>query len=149
MGKIIGIDLGTTNSCVAVFEGNEPVVIANSEGKRTTPSVIGFVKDGERKVGDPAKRQAITNPTNTVYSIKRFMGEPWNLVEKEAQGMPYKVVNENGFPSEVPNRPDAGRRPAFSLSAGAADQERGAEIFVILCYNRFIGLRFGARCSAG
>ncbi|MBE6263921.1 MAG: molecular chaperone DnaK [Prevotella sp.] len=98
MGKIIGIDLGTTNSCVAVFEGNEPVVIANSEGKRTTPSVIGFVKDGERKVGDPAKRQAITNPTNTVYSIKRFMGEPWNLVEKEAQGMPYKVVNENGFP---------------------------------------------------
>ena len=68
MGKIIGIDLGTTNSCVAVFEGNEPVVIANSEGKRTTPSVIGFVKDGERKVGDPAKRQAITNPKNTVYS---------------------------------------------------------------------------------
>ena len=98
MGKIIGIDLGTTNSCVAVFEGNEPVVIANSEGKRTTPSVIGFVKDGERKVGDPAKRQAITNPTNTVYSIKRFMGEPWNLVEKEAQSVPYKVVNENGFP---------------------------------------------------
>ena len=98
MGKIIGIDLGTTNSCVAVFEGNEPVVIANSEGKRTTPSVIGFVKDGERKVGDPAKRQAITNPTNTVYSIKRYMGEPWNLVEKEAQSMPYKVVNENGFP---------------------------------------------------
>ena len=98
MGKIIGIDLGTTHSCVAVFEGNEPVVIANSEGKRTTPSVIGFVKDGERKVGDPAKRQAITNPTNTVYSIKRFMGEPWNLVEKEAQSMPYKVVNENGFP---------------------------------------------------
>ena len=98
MGKIIGIDLGTTNSCVAVFEGNEPVVIANSEGKRTTPSVIGFVKDGERKVGDPAKRQAITNHTNTVYSIKRFMGEPWNLVEKEAQSMPYKVVNENGFP---------------------------------------------------
>jgi molecular chaperone DnaK len=98
MGKIIGIDLGTTNSCVAVFEGNEPVVIANSEGKRTTPSVIGFVKDGERKVGDPAKRQAITNPTNTVYSIKRFMGEPWNLIEKEAQSVPYKVVNENGFP---------------------------------------------------
>ena len=68
MGKIIGIDLGTTNSCVAVFEGNEPVVIANSEGKRTTPSVVGFVKDGERKIGDPAKRQAITNPKNTVYS---------------------------------------------------------------------------------
>ena len=72
MGKVIGIDLGTTNSCVAVFEGSEPVVIANSEGKRTTPSVVGFVKDGDRKVGDPAKRQAITNPKNTVYSIKRL-----------------------------------------------------------------------------
>ena len=78
MGKIIGIDLGTTNSCVSVFEGNEPVVIANSEGKRTTPSVVGFVKDGERKVGDPAKRQAITNPKNTVFSIKRFMGETYD-----------------------------------------------------------------------
>ena len=77
MGKIIGIDLGTTNSCVAVFEGNEPVVIANSEGKRTTPSVVGFVEGGERKIGDPAKRQAITNPKKTVYSIKRFMGETW------------------------------------------------------------------------
>ena len=75
MGKIIGIDLGTTNSCVAVFEGNEPVVIANSEGKRTTPSVVAFVDGGERKVGDPAKRQAITNPTRTIFSIKRFMGE--------------------------------------------------------------------------
>lgn len=98
MGKIIGIDLGTTNSCVAVFEGNEPVVIANSEGKRTTPSVVGFVKDGERKVGDPAKRQAITNPTNTVYSIKRFMGETYEQSRKEAESMPYKVVNEGGFP---------------------------------------------------
>ena len=83
MGKIIGIDLGTTNSCVSVFEGNEPVVIANSEGKRTTPSVVGFVKDGERKVGDPAKRQAITNPKNTVFSIKRFMGETYDQVQKE------------------------------------------------------------------
>ncbi len=98
MGKIIGIDLGTTNSCVSVFEGNEPVVIANSEGKRTTPSVIGFVEGGERKVGDPAKRQAITNPTKTVYSIKRFMGEPFNLVEKEAASMPYPVINEGGYP---------------------------------------------------
>ena len=98
MGKIIGIDLGTTNSCVAVFEGNEPVVIANSEGKRTTPSVIGFVKDGERKVGDPAKRQAITNPTNTVFSIKRFMGETYDQSAKEATRVPYKVVNENGYP---------------------------------------------------
>ena len=85
MGKIIGIDLGTTNSCVSVFEGNEPVVIANSEGKRTTPSVVGFVKDGERKVGDPAKRQAITNPQNTVYSIKRFMGETYEQARKEAE----------------------------------------------------------------
>ena len=98
MGKIIGIDLGTTNSCVSVFEGNEPVVIANSEGKRTTPSVIGFVKDGERKVGDPAKRQAITNPQNTVYSIKRFMGETYDQSRKEAESMPYTVINENGYP---------------------------------------------------
>ncbi len=98
MGKIIGIDLGTTNSCVAVFEGNEPVVIANSEGKRTTPSVIGFMKDGERKVGDPAKRQAITNPKNTVYSIKRFMGETYDQSRKEADRVPYTVVNDNGYP---------------------------------------------------
>ena len=98
MGKIIGIDLGTTNSCVAVFEGNEPVVIANSEGKRTTPSVIGFVENGERKVGDPAKRQAITNPKNTVYSIKRFMGENWQQTEKEISRVPYTVVNEGGYP---------------------------------------------------
>ena len=98
MGKIIGIDLGTTNSCVAVFEGNEPVVIANSEGKRTTPSVIGFVKDGERKVGDPAKRQAITNPKNTVYSIKRFMGETYEQCSKEVTRVPFSVVNEGGYP---------------------------------------------------
>ena len=98
MGKIIGIDLGTTNSCVAVFEGNEPVVIANSEGKRTTPSVIGFVENGERKIGDPAKRQAITNPKKTVYSIKRFMGENWQQTEKEISRVPYSVVNEGGYP---------------------------------------------------
>ena len=98
MGKIIGIDLGTTNSCVAVFEGNEPVVIANSEGKRTTPSVVGFVDNGERKIGDPAKRQAITNPKNTVYSIKRFMGENWQQTEKEIARVPYSVVNEGGYP---------------------------------------------------
>ena len=98
MGKIIGIDLGTTNSCVAVFEGNEPVVIANSEGKRTTPSVVGFVEGGERKIGDPAKRQAITNPKNTVYSIKRFMGENWQQVEKEVSRVPFSVVNEGGYP---------------------------------------------------
>ena len=98
MGKIIGIDLGTTNSCVAVFEGNEPVVIANSEGKRTTPSVVGFTKDGEIKVGDPAKRQAITNPVNTVYSIKRFMGETYAQSSKEAERMPYNVIDEGGYP---------------------------------------------------
>ena len=98
MGKIIGIDLGTTNSCVAVFEGNEPVVIANSEGKRTTPSVVGFVENGERKIGDPAKRQAITNPKNTIYSIKRFMGENWQQTEKEISRVPYSVVNEGGYP---------------------------------------------------
>ena len=98
MGKIIGIDLGTTNSCVSVFEGNEPVVIANSEGKRTTPSVVGFVDGGERKVGDPAKRQAITNPQKTVYSIKRFMGETYDQSKKEAERVPFKVVNEGGYP---------------------------------------------------
>lgn len=98
MGKIIGIDLGTTNSCVSVFEGNEPVVIANSEGKRTTPSVIGFTDNGERKVGDPAKRQAITNPRKTIYSIKRFMGETYAQTAKEVERMPYSVVNENGMP---------------------------------------------------
>ena len=98
MGKIIGIDLGTTNSCVAVFEGNEPVVIANSEGKRTTPSIVGFVEGGERKVGDPAKRQAITNPEKTIYSIKRFMGETYAQCQKEAERVPFKVVNEGGYP---------------------------------------------------
>ena len=98
MGKIIGIDLGTTNSCVAVFEGNEPVVIANSEGKRTTPSVVGFVEGGERKVGDPAKRQAITNPLNTVYSIKRFMGETYEQTIKEISRVPFKVDNVGGYP---------------------------------------------------
>ena len=98
MGKIIGIDLGTTNSCVSVFEGNEPVVIANSEGKRTTPSIVAFMKDGERKVGDPAKRQAITNPKNTIFSIKRFMGETYQQVQKEIARVPYTVANENGYP---------------------------------------------------
>ena len=92
MGKIIGIDLGTTNSCVSVFEGNEPTVIANSEGKRTTPSVVAFVEGGERKVGDPAKRQAVTNPLRTIYSIKRFMGESYDQVQKEIARLPYKVV---------------------------------------------------------
>lgn len=99
MGKIIGIDLGTTNSCVSVMEGNEPVVIANSEGRRTTPSVVGFVSSGERKVGDPAKRQAITNPHNTVYSIKRFMGETFDKVQREIEHVPYKVVKgDNNTP---------------------------------------------------
>src|SRR5580700_8475278 len=99
MSKIIGIDLGTTNSCVAVMEGNEPVVIANSEGKRTTPSVVAFVDNGERKVGDPAKRQAITNPTKTIYSIKRFMGNQFNEVTKEIARVPYKVVKgDNNTP---------------------------------------------------
>ena len=99
MGKIIGIDLGTTNSCVSVMEGNEPVVIANSEGNRTTPSVVGFIENGDRKVGDPAKRQAITNPHNTVYSIKRFMGENFDQVQKEIAAVPYKVVKgDNNTP---------------------------------------------------
>lgn len=96
MSKIIGIDLGTTNSCVAVMEGNEAVVIANSEGKRTTPSVVAFVEGGERKVGDPAKRQAITNPTKTIYSIKRFMGNNYDECAKEASRVPYSVVRGDG-----------------------------------------------------
>jgi len=99
MSKIIGIDLGTTNSCVAVMEGNEPVVIANSEGKRTTPSIVAFAENGERKVGEPAKRQAITNPTKTIYSIKRFMGSSFAEVSKEAGRVPYKVVKgDNNTP---------------------------------------------------
>jgi molecular chaperone DnaK len=96
MGKIIGIDLGTTNSCVAVMEGNEPVVITNNEGKRTTPSVIGFIKDGERKIGDPAKRQAVTNPEKTVHSIKRFMGTSFTESKNEVRKVPYKVVKGDG-----------------------------------------------------
>ena len=99
MGKIIGIDLGTTNSCVAVMEGTEPVVIANSEGRRTTPSIVAFVDGGERKVGDPAKRQAITNPTRTIFSIKRFMGETYDQVQGELARVPYKVVkSDNNTP---------------------------------------------------
>ncbi|MEY4486403.1 MAG: hypothetical protein RL440_934 [Bacteroidota bacterium] len=99
MGKIIGIDLGTTNSCVSVMEGNEPVVIANAEGKRTTPSVVAFVEGGERKVGDPAKRQAITNPTKTISSIKRFMGSSFDESSKEVSRMPYQVVKgDNNTP---------------------------------------------------
>ena len=99
MAKIIGIDFGTTNSCVSVMEGNEPVVIANSEGKRTTPSIVAFLKDGERKIGDPAKRQSITNPTNTIYSIKRFMGNTFDQCTKEVSRVPYKVVKgDNNTP---------------------------------------------------
>ena len=92
MGKIIGIDLGTTNSCVSVMEGNQPTVIINEEGARTTPSVVAFTENGERKVGNPAKRQAITNPKNTVFSIKRFMGETYSQVSNEAARVPYTVV---------------------------------------------------------
>jgi molecular chaperone DnaK len=99
MGKIIGIDLGTTNSCVAVMEGNEPVVIANSEGKRTTPSIVAFLDNGERKIGDPAKRQAITNPTNTIYSIKRFMGNTFDSLKEETKRIPYELVKgDNNTP---------------------------------------------------
>ena len=96
MGKIIGIDLGTTNSCVAVMEGNEPVVITNSEGKRTTPSIVAFINGGERKIGDPAKRQAVTNPTKTISSIKRFMGASYDEVKNETSKVPYSVVKGDG-----------------------------------------------------
>ena len=106
MGKIIGIDLGTTNSCVAVMEGNEPVVIPNSEGKRTTPSIVAFVENGERKVGDPAKRQAITNAKKTVYSIKRFMGETYDKVNPEIKRVTFTVVKgDNNTPRvKIENR---------------------------------------------
>ncbi|MDE6693047.1 MAG: Hsp70 family protein, partial [Muribaculaceae bacterium] len=98
MGKIIGIDLGTTNSCVSVLEGKDPVVIPNSEGRNTTPSIVAFVSDGERKVGDPAKRQAITNPEGTIYSIKRFMGERYDEVTEDIKRMPYTMSkNANGM----------------------------------------------------
>ena len=105
MGKIIGIDLGTTNSCVAVMEGNEPVVITNSEGKRTTPSIVGFVNEGDRKIGDPAKRQAVTNPEKTIYSIKRFMGSSYDESKSEINKVPYKIVNEGNSPRvEINNK---------------------------------------------
>ncbi|WP_279000310.1 Hsp70 family protein, partial [Alistipes communis] len=107
MGKIIGIDLGTTNSCVAVMEGNEPVVIPNSEGHRTTPSVVAFTEGGERKVGDPAKRQAITNPMRTIFSIKRFMGETYDQVRSEIERAPYKVVKG---PNDTPRVEIDGRQ---------------------------------------
>jgi molecular chaperone DnaK len=101
MSKIIGIDLGTTNSCVAVMEGNEPVVINNSEGKRTTPSMVAFVADGERKIGDPAKRQAITNPTKTISSVKRFMGQMYSEASKESGRVPYEVVEADGGTARI------------------------------------------------
>jgi molecular chaperone DnaK len=96
MGKIIGVDLGTTNSCVAVMENGEPVVITNSEGKRTTPSIVAFINGGERKIGDPAKRQAVTNPTKTISSIKRFMGTSYDEVKKELSKVPYSIVKGDG-----------------------------------------------------
>jgi len=101
MGKVIGIDLGTTNSCVAVMEGKEPVVITNNEGKRTTPSVVAFIKDGERKIGDPAKRQSVTNPEKTVYSIKRFMGSSYDETKSEINKVPYKVKKGNNNSTKV------------------------------------------------
>ena len=107
MGKIIGIDLGTTNSCVSVMEGNEAVVIANEEGRRTTPSVVGFLKNGERKVGDPAKRQAITNPQNTISSVKRFMGRKFDEVTEEISHWSYKIVkgDNNTVRVDIDGRP--------------------------------------------
>ena len=105
MGKIIGIDLGTTNSCVSVMEGNEPVVIPNSEGKRTTPSIVAFIQGGERKVGDPAKRQAITNPEKTIYSIKRFMGHSYDEISSELKRVSYKLVKDGALPKvEIDDR---------------------------------------------
>lgn len=98
MSKVAGYDLGTSNSCACIFENGEAVVIANSEGKRTTPSIVGFGENGERKVGDPAKRQAVTNPKSTVYEIKRFMGNTYSESKNEAERVSYSVVDESGFP---------------------------------------------------
>ena len=124
MAKIIGIDLGTTNSCVAVMEGGEPKVIANEEGGRTTPSVVGFTKTGERLVGQVAKRQAITNPENTVYSIKRFMGRRYDEVQEEIKMVPYKVVQSGDHVAVA----GAGQRvhAAPDLGADSAKAEEGS-----------------------
>src|SRR5438445_13770554 len=113
MGKIIGIDLGTTNSCVAVMEGNDPVVIPNSDGKRTTPSVVAFTKTGERLVGQAAKRQAVTNPQNTIFSIKRFMGRKYDEVQEEIKRVPYKVVKAANGDAHVQVEVN-GQRKTFS-----------------------------------
>src|SRR5712675_255717 len=113
MAKVLGIDLGTTNSCMAVMEGGEPEVLENSEGKRTTPSVVAFTKTGERIVGDAAKRQAVTNPRNTVYSIKRFMGRKFDEVQEEIKRVPYKVVKAANGDAHVQVEID-GQRKAFS-----------------------------------
>ena len=101
MGKIIGIDLGTTNSCVAVMDGSEPVVITNSEGQRTTPSIVAFTSKGERLVGQPAKNQMVTNPRNTIYSIKRFMGRRYDEVSQEIKLIPYDIKNGSNGDAEI------------------------------------------------
>src|SRR5512147_1568265 len=101
MAKVLGIDLGTTNSCMAVMEGGEPAVLENSEGKRTTPSVVAFAKNGERLVGEAAKRQAVTNPRNTVYSVKRFMGRKFDEIQEEIKRVPYKVVRASNGDAAV------------------------------------------------
>lgn len=121
MAKIIGIDLGTTNSCVAVMEGNEPIVIPNSEGHRTTPSIVAFTDNGERKVGDPAKRQAITNPKRTIFSIKRFMGETYDQVAQEVERAPYKVVRgDNNTPRVDIDGRQYSRRRDFPVRSNCA-----------------------------
>src|SRR6184192_2348726 len=113
MSKVLGVDLGTTNSCMAVMEGGEPVVLENSEGKRTTPSVVAFTKNGERLVGEAAKRQAVTNPRNTIYSIKRFMGRKYDEVQEEIKRVPYKVVRAANGDAHVQVEIN-GQRKAFS-----------------------------------
>src|SRR4026208_89724 len=118
MAKVLGIDLGTTNSCMSVMEGGEPLVLENSEGKRTTPSVVAFTKSGERLVGDAAKRQAVTNSRNTVYSIKRFMGRKFDEVQEEIKRVPYKVVRASNGDAhvevEVEGKPKAFSPPEIS-----------------------------------
>jgi len=145
MAKIIGIDLGTTNSCVAVMEGNEPVVIPNSEGHRTTPSVVAFTADGERKVGDPAKRQAITNPKRTVFSIKRFMGERYDQVTADIERAPYSIVKgDNNTPRvDIDGRQYTPQEISAIYEGGWRDRRAEGAPYHQRAYRSRTGLRYG------
>ena len=145
MGKIIGIDLGTTNSVVSVMEGGETVVIPNSEGQRTTPSVVAFTKKGERLVGAPAKRQAVTNPENTVFSIKRFMGRFYNEVEQEMKEVPYKVKSGKNNVVVV----DAGEDKLKKTYEVSRNLIRGSVLYLITAFVSVLALSLLAGVALG